>query len=231
MPKSELVIVVPSRGRPGAATELLEAFIATCTADTRLVVAVDQDDPTAADYPDGTWTAPTRGMVSTLNWAVNRTLEELQPFAIGFMGDDHRPTTRGWDARYLRELHELHDQCGAGIVYGNDLIQGKRLPTQVAMTASIPRALGHLAPERFGHLFVDNVWKAWGEGAGCLRYLDDVIVQHLHPVTGQVEWDEGHKRVNSPSQHRADKTAWVNYQQDELGQAVASIRALRGVTE
>lgn len=226
-PTPELVVVVPSRGRPGAVAELLEASKITCTARTFLRVVVDDNDPTRDAYPTGTWQAPSRTMVQALNWAVARTLTvEPRPFAMGFMGDDHRPTTRGWDSRYLEALHELHQRHGAGIVYGNDMIQGKRLPTQVAMTTNIPETLGHMAPPQFGHLFVDNVWKAWGDGAGCLRYLDDVIIQHLHPVAGLVEWDEGYKRVNSPNQQRTDRDRWAEYKQDELLDDVADIRAL-----
>ena len=46
---ADLVVVVPSRGRPARARALVEAFEATCTADTELVFAVDEDDPHGAE--------------------------------------------------------------------------------------------------------------------------------------------------------------------------------------
>jgi len=37
---SELIVIVPSRGRPRAAREVVKAFIETCRAKTTLVFAV-----------------------------------------------------------------------------------------------------------------------------------------------------------------------------------------------
>lgn len=229
---TDLVIVVPSRERPQAMAELQQEFAATCTASTKLLPVLDDNDPTRTEYPPpDAWLAPSRNMVQALNWAVARLVsvrgQQPQPFAVGFMGDDHRPITRGWDTAYLEALHELQDEHGAGIVYGNDLLQGRRLPTQVAMTANIPRALGYMAPPQFGHLFIDNVWKAWGDQAGCLRYLQHVMIEHRHPVALKAEWDEGYKRVNSERQQRADRNEWTAYQGAGLARDVATIRELQ----
>lgn len=207
----DLVIVVPSRERPDAMSNMLLEFVATCTGNTVLVPVVDNNDPTLELYPKETLAAPTRGMVQTLNWGVASVLNDMKPYAVGFMGDDHRPITRGWDKVYLQTLNELQDLRGAGIVYGNDLLQGKNLPTQVAMTANIPRALGYMAPPQFGHLFVDNVWKAWGEKADCMRYLPDIIIEHRHPIALKAKWDAGYHRVNSETQQRADRQKWFDY--------------------
>ena len=49
---SDLVVIVPSRGRPGAAHELRDAFNATCALDTQLVFAIDKRDAAGIyDYP------------------------------------------------------------------------------------------------------------------------------------------------------------------------------------
>lgn len=225
----DLVVVVPSRERPEAIREMTQAFRDTCESETWLVPVIDDGDPTREQYPRGTWTAPSRNMVQALNWAVAQILATSHPpFAIGFMGDDHRPISPGWDGHYVRALNELEVEHGAGIVYGNDLLQGKNLPTQVAMTSSIPDRVGYMAPPQFGHLYVDNVWKAWGEGAGCLRYLPETIIEHRHPVARKAEWDEGYRRVNSENQYQADRQVWRRYQASELARDVAVVRSLRG---
>ena len=46
----DLVVVVPTRGRPENAHALRRAFKDTCTADTALVFAVDADDPALSGY-------------------------------------------------------------------------------------------------------------------------------------------------------------------------------------
>lgn len=240
----DLVVIVPSRNRPQAAHELAEAFVETCTADTRLVFTLDERDVAQIyDYPffsSGTvdviteW-HPSSSMVEALNLCAadvvsprpNHVFAHLNtgepPLAIGFMGDDHRPRTVGWDTAYLDALEEM----GTGIAYGDDLLQGEQLPTQVAMTTDIVRTLGHMAPAPLRHMYVDNYWLDLGQGADCLRYLPDVVVEHLHPLAGKAEWDEGHRRVNDASVYAADRTAYRRYKVEHLAQDVAAVRGLR----
>lgn len=222
---ADLVIIVPSRGRPEAARELADAFAETCTADTRLVFSLDADDSTADDYPEPRVVAGNKSMVEALNRALNQYLLDgvLWPFAIGFMGDDHRPRTKGWDTAYLEALREL----GTGIVYGDDLLQSQNLPTQCAMTADIVRALGYMAPSALHHMYVDNFWRELGKNAGCLRYLPEVVVEHLHPVAGKSEWDEGYRRVNDATVFARDEDAFRQYLQHDMAKAADTVRRLR----
>jgi hypothetical protein len=148
---------------------------------------------------------------------------EDSPFAVGFMGDDHRPRSVGWDKAYLDALREL----GTGIVYGNDLLQGENLPTQCAMTSDIIQALGYMAPPSLRHLYIDNFWKILGNGADCLRYLPDVIVEHVHPMAGKAEWDANYARVNSAQMYEHDKTAFEEWLRTSMVSDVAKVRALR----
>jgi hypothetical protein len=127
---------------------------------------------------------------------------------LGFMGDDHRPRTPGWDAAYVEALTEM----GTGIVYGDDLLQGERIPTQVAMTSDIVEAMGGMAPGGLVHMYLDDLWKAVGERLGCLRYLPDVVVEHLHPAAGKARWDDRYAEVNAPEVYadgRARLDAWL----------------------
>jgi hypothetical protein len=166
-------------------------------------------------------------MVEALNGAAgtyaNGVFGMAPPFAIGFMGDDHRPRTKGWDAAYLDALHSL----GTGIVYGDDLLQGRNLPTQCAMTADIVAALGGMAPVNLRHMYVDNFWRELGRNAECLRYLPDVVVEHLHPVAGKAEWDEGYTKVNAPEVFAQDEDAFREYLRDHMAFAAATVRELR----
>lgn len=195
---------------------------------TRLVFVVDSVDPclsgyqaamhaiptVPADFDWQTWghkggplipvqpqiyESGTTGMNASLNEAAHYFTQAVddRPFAIGFMGDDHLPRTPGWDLHYLATLATL----GTGIVYGNDLLQGQNLPTQVAITSDIIRRIGYMAPPDLKHLYMDNYWKDLGEGAGCIRYLPDVIVEHLHPVAGKAAWDDNYARVNAHDAH------------------------------
>lgn len=229
---ADLVVIVPSRGRPTAVAELVAALEETCTADTELVIAVDSNDPALPGYDQarrGAWmfVQDSHTMVEALNLAALRAIapEKLDVFAVAFLGDDHRPKTVGWDAAYLDALREF----GTGLVYGNDLLQGPRIPTQVAMTADIVRALGYMAPPEFTHLWVDNFWKELGQALGRIRYLPDVVVEHMHPLAGKADWDDGYYRVNGSAVAEHDQTAFNIYMRTRFATDVAKVRQIVGV--
>ena len=235
----ELVVVVPSRGRPHTVAELAAAFRETCELpDTGLVFAVDESDPTWPEYeravevePPGrderpmvaAMCAPTSTMVEALNFAALRLLDHFGAGidAVGFFGDDHRPRSASWDRAYLDAL-----AARPGIVYGNDLLQRENLPTQCAMSTSWVRALGHMAPTLLVHLFVDDYWLRLGRAADGLTYLPDVVVEHVHPIAGEVAWDEGHRRVNQPAMYDRDRASFAYYWWHYGERDVAAVRGL-----
>jgi hypothetical protein len=221
---SDLLVIVPSRGRPGNARRLSKAFAQTCTAGTRLVFVVDDDDPTAGDYPsDGCEIrsgGPWQPMVPKLNAAAVALAGEA--FALAFMGDDHLPRTPGWDALMLDALHEL----GTGVVYGDDLLQRERLCTAWAMTSDIVRALGAMVPAPVGHMYCDNAVMALARSAECLRYLPDVVIEHMHPIAGKAAPDEGYVRVNRPEQYRRDEAIFGGWLARDMAVDAAKVRAL-----
>lgn len=230
---ADLVVIVPSRGRPHAVAEMAKAFKQTCTANTQLVFAVDTDDPEGQAYFDAAsqtarvLMAPNQSMVDALNFAATtvHTYAEPDPAALAFMGDDHRPRTVGWDRAYLDAL-----AAKPGIVYGNDLIQGEQLPTQCAMSTEVVRALSHMAPPVLTHLYVDNYWRDLGRAAGCLTYLPDVIVEHVHPASGKAAMDDGYRRVNAPEMYQRDRAAYETYMTEHGGRDVAAVRQALAVT-
>jgi len=221
---TDLVVIVPTRGRPHAARELAQTFKQTCTGDTELVFAVDDNDPTREQYEavGAVMALPSRTMNQALNMAAAHVAKQDDVLAIGFMGDDHRPRTVAWDQAYIDVLREF----GTGIVYGNDLLQGEKLPTQVAMTANIVRTLGFYAPPDQKHLYLDNFWLDLGRAAGCLCYLPDVIVEHVHPFAHKAEMDEGYVRVNAPEMYDHDRVAYEKYRRERFADDVAKVRAL-----
>jgi hypothetical protein len=224
-----LVAIVPSRGRPQAAREMAATFQETCQAETRLVLAVDLDDPTVDEYLNllqtgkvDVYLAPGPStMVRTLNLAALRYAAES--FAVAFLGDDHRPRTPGWDTAYVTALQELR----TGIVYGNDLLQGEAIPTQVAMTSDIVRTLGHMAPPPLTHLYVDNYWRDLGKAADCIRYLPDVVIEHMHPFAQKAPMDDGYARVNDSLMYARDSVAYAAYVARQMTADAQKVKALR----
>lgn len=234
---SELLVIVPTRGRPESVARVIDAWNATGAFNqgAELAFLVDADDPAAIDYQEffELFEAPHmqasmhvmpawRPLVPKLNnWAA--LVAHHRHFALGFAGDDHLPRTPGWARAYLDALRDL----GTGIVYGDDGIQGQRLPTQWAMTADIVRALGRMVPAPVEHLYCDNAVKDLGQQAGCLRYLPDVLIEHMHPVVGKAPMDAGYARVNRQAQYTKDRQAYELWKQAGLAADAGTVRAIR----
>jgi hypothetical protein len=228
---ADLLTIIPSRGRPTVVPVLAQTFRDTCVTDWQLVFAVDENDPDLPLYAHAVRAEPrvdlfinkgTPTMVGALNAAAAHYLPSY-PQAIAFLGDDHRPRTVGWDAAYLETLAIN----GIGFVYGNDLLQGEKIPTQIAMSPRIPRELGHMAPDVLTHLFVDNYWLDLGRGAGCITYLPGVIVEHVHPFAGKAQLDEGYHRVNAPSMYQRDAATYVVYADRDLLADIEAVKEMR----
>lgn len=221
----DLIMFVPTRGRPVNAARFATACATTCRASTLVVFGVDSDDPNLNDYqaagclvevvdPAGP------GMVGALNQLVERYASQAD--TLGFAGDDHCPRTVGWDQR----LCDAIEGMDGGVAYGNDLIQGPNLATAVVMDARIPQTLGYMAPPTLQHLYVDNVWLDWGRGLGKLAYRHDVVIEHLHPLAGKAENDERYQLVNNGTMFGRDEEAYRTYLANGLEADLEKLRAV-----
>jgi len=205
-----LALIVPTRGRPHNIKELAKSLEETNSTQTDLILVLDSDDPKLREYLSLDITSIVyprtgKGMAKPLNRASYDLRKEYKYFA--FMGDDHRPRTLDWDSQFIDEL----DRLGTGLVYGNDLHQGERLPTAVAMTGNIVRVLGGMVPPGMIHLYLDNFWLKLGQDLKAITYLPDTIIEHCHPVWGTAKIDAGYQEVNAPEIYSADKIAFESY--------------------
>jgi hypothetical protein len=222
---SDLLVIVPSRGRPANIAALIDAWQATTAGVAELLVAVDDDDPELNGYMAPSARAKiVLGPRERMGPTLNRLAVERAPsrFAVGFMGDDHRPRTEGWDVRMVEALREM----GTGIAYGNDLLQREALPTAVFMTSDIIQTLGYMHPPGLVHLFLDNYWLGLGQALGRIRYLDDVVIEHVHPLAKTAEWDEGYREVNSQAMYARDHATFMRWVREDSQQALAKLQAM-----
>jgi hypothetical protein len=136
---------------------------------------------------------------------------------IGFLGDDHRPRTVGWDDKVIASL-ENHN-----VVYGNDLLQGENLPTAVFLRSEIIQKLGFMAPPTLVHLYLDNFWLELGK-ATTIEYLPDVIIEHLHPFAGKAEWSDSYREVNDQALYDRDQQAFNEYMATQFAEDLRLIQ-------
>lgn len=229
-------IIVPSRDRPESVARMIQAWNETgAWGAMDLYWAIDADDPKCPEYIKALDASPGgprmhisgewEPMVPKLNRVALALADGIfgAPYdQIGFMGDDHLPRTLGWAQRIPTEMATSPKPL---IVYGRDGLQDEALPTWWVMDARIVRALRRMVPAPVQHLYCDNAIAALGLAAGCLRYLGDILVEHMHPVAGKAEMDDGYYRVNRRQQYERDEAAYAFWLQDGINQDVASVLA------
>ena len=227
-----IVVVIPSRGRPEACREAVQAIRETAAlVRTSIVVVVDADDPCHGDYSFST--VPYRAEVSLVTLpqeetgslikatnTVSRRIAADDPTAIiGNLNDDHRPRTLGWD----REIEEA--LVRPGIAYGNDLIHGERLPSAPFVSAAIVNALGWYFLPTAEHMYGDDALRILGQALDRIHYLPDVIIEHMHPAVKKGTWDAGYDRAYASVE--ADKAAFNEWHRRYLKLDVRNVnRAL-----
>jgi hypothetical protein len=82
-------------------------------------------------------------------------------------------------------------------------------------------------------MYVDTLWRDLGRRAGCLRYLPEIIVEHMHYLNNKSPEDEGYKRVNDPQVYADDEKAFLTIHgpgtgDSEFRRAVTAVKQLRG---
>lgn len=211
-------ILTPSRNRVENVKRLAKAFEDT-QARADLWIIIDESEwhrkayeEAAQEYDFGLLAVDNNssGMAKPLNMAAeilmdDETYDRYEYF--GFMGDDHVPRTPFWD--YSLTLALPYNR--AGIVYGNDLLQGGNLPTACIMTRSIVDALGGMVQPKAKHLYLDNFWKQLGTDLGSLHYRAEIIIEHMHPVARKANMDEDYARVNSQDMYEHDRQVYEEF--------------------
>ena len=181
---TDLLVAVPSRGRPDKVARLVEACASRCRADTLLCFGFDLDDcdleaDIRAAHGQMYETGPRDTLTGWTNKIVMANLEYAPYF--GSLGDDMVPVTPGWDERLIMVLEKNRP----GFAYPNDL-RRTDIPEAVVISRPVIRALGWMSPPFVTHWYQDNVWADLGRATDSLHYLPDVIVDHRHPnVTGE----------------------------------------------
>lgn len=224
MRSDRMLAIVPSRGRPDRLRAMIASFEATTSLRTDLLVVIDADERAAYDlWIDQASTdarlqllvLPQMLMVPKINEAV-RWRPGYGWYA--FLGDDHHPRTSGWDITMTDALDRT------GLAYGNDLLQGENMATAVVMTGDIPAALGFMAPPVLDHLFCDNYWMALGRGLGNLVWMPEVVIEHVHYLTGAVEKDATYLIGNNQERWVHDEAAYRAWERDNLTDDIGRVR-------
>lgn len=187
--KKEILIIVPSRSGNSVRYPNVDRFIENWQVHSEgrsdLCVALDDDDDHKYPRRDGVIyeVNPRIRMIPTLNQIAMKYKDQYK--YIAFFGDDHVIQTP-WESKFINFFQTNKE---VGIAYGNDLLQGPRLPTAVCLTSNIIDALGYMVPQNLIHMYADNFWLDLGNTLNIIKYFDEVIFEHIHPDNGKAVRD------------------------------------------
>ena len=219
----DLLVIVPSRGRPQNIARLIDAFRATCKMQTHLVIGVDEDDDELPRYEyvmkkaedlGSVITGPRRGLTAWTNNIASIYVEDY-PY-LASLGDDMIPETPGWDRALIRGIIRMG---GTGFTYPWDGVR-EDIPEAVCMSSDIVKALGWMALPDLDHWYIDNVWADLGRGAGCIKHLRAVSVKHAWK-TDQTSRDSGEKLPR-------DRDTYYSWRKTRMADNIKTVLAARG---
>lgn len=213
----KLLVICPSRGRAGRIDQMLKSFRDMSSSDAGLLIIIDADDPQLPEYRkilSNLWTyaeCPQRRTTTQIhNWAVNYFNAHKY---YSSTNDDFEYKTPKWDQKLIRAIEE---NGGWGIAYGSDGIQNQNLCTTSVISANIIRTLGWLQMPKLTHLYGDNVWMQIGKAIERLYFVEDVKIQHHHPVDGKTQADSTAAQTNSREMYSKDGRVFETWCQSEL---------------
>ncbi len=207
---ADLVIVVPTRGRPAHLSRLAVAVAVTTMGRADILALVDDDDPCRAAYLNMPGVecvvGPRRPLVAWTNLGARYALDrDDPPTYLASLGDDHLPRTVDWDVRLISAIRAMN---GPGWAYGNDMLQGEALPTAWVQHADTVRALRWMMLPTLEHMYPDNVVRDLGMETQRLAYVPGVVIEHMHPSAGKAQVDESYQQSNRAEQYARDRTAY-----------------------
>lgn len=190
--------LLSTRGRPKECQATLDA----CEAAGMTSPGVVYVDETVGIYrklrlPDN-WTVHPEPVWGSLQASMSWCLEQYpDATAYGWLADDVRPQTVGWD----KQLEAVAgDWC---LSYGrdmwlsesdwrrNELEDGDNLSSGLCWGGELVRTVGWWALPGVRQAFIDVAWCRIVGPLGLARYTHEVIVEHLNYRTGKRDRDQG----------------------------------------
>jgi GDP-L-fucose synthase len=195
----KIAILIPTRDRNNKIERLHEYWIENTNNDIETDCIIILDDDNEETYTrlsnfkyEIVKSNSIRGMTYPLNYVANKYADIYE--YVGFWGDDHCPKTKDWNIKMYEVLNRNKPYS---MVYGNDLLQFEKLPTEIIMDSLFIKTFGFMVDPSLIHLFVDNYWLYIGNYIQNIHYLPDVIIEHEHYSANKSVKDEMYITVNS----------------------------------
>lgn len=178
-------VLCPSRGRPQHLARLHRSLALMTSGRWELVVRVDDDDPTADQYPQASEIRYVAGPRNTLSDLWNDCWRVAQGDVFMHGADDIVFCTREWD----RLVTDAFPDDGIALVHGDDLGgAGSELATHGFLSRQWTDAVGMFSPPWFSSDWTDTWFREIADALGR-RVFVPIVTEHLHFASGKSTLD------------------------------------------
>ncbi len=189
-------LLLPTRERSSFVYRLFDSLIETtsCLQEIEFVLYLDEDDPESHSIAHSSLniTKLIRPTGSAMGNITRECYQASQGRYVFLMNDDVVFRTKGWDITVTEAFAKFDDDIA--LVYGNDLDQGRAVPTFPIMSRKVCELMGNICPKDYLNLHIEshifdifNQLKQFGHNR--IVYLENVIFEHLHHILGKSERD------------------------------------------
>ena len=200
MTKPLISLLLPTRGRSTLVERLFKSIVETTSQLERVevILYIDEDD-TGSHYLDSEDVSVVRiiGPKMSMGAYNSACLARAQSNIIILINDDMVIQTPGWDRKIVEMDAEFTDKIY--LAYSNDLNKGRSLCTFPILSRRTCELLVEPYPIVYQGAFIDvhlfDIFKrVQHAGFDRIRYLDDVIFEHLHYRNEKAAYDETYKK-------------------------------------
>ena len=224
-----LLVMVPSRGRPKRLDEFIKSFYDTKSYNTDVIFYLNEDDPKLSEYSKSDYIIIGKRMylAEAYNWIFDM-YPKYDYYSL--LNDDHHCITPGWD----RKLIEIIEKKGGwGLSCCEDhLTDWKQFqhPSGMVISGNIPRTLGYMIWTKIQHIGIDCYFKELLAPLGLMYHTTDVVIEHRHWSNGKALLDENYKWVYNTDTFAYGMSMVAEYKKMQLSKDIEKIKqAMKGV--
>ena len=193
-------LLMPTRGRRALAERFLESVAATTAVPDRVEVIfyADEDDPQSHELRvAGIAVSGIIGPRASMGTYNSECLAKARGDIVILVNDDIVIRTQGWDEKVRAIDASFADKIY--LAYGNDLFKGPRLCTFPILSRRTCDLLGDPFPAAYAGAFIDyhllDIFRRLQHaGEDRVRYLPDIIFEHMHYRLGKAVKDATYQR-------------------------------------
>lgn len=188
-------LLLPTRGRPELARRFMESVLTQSNrpGSVEIILCIDEDDTGSHDLDcPGLAVSRIIGPRNTMGTLNTACLKASRGEIVVLVNDDMVIRTKGWDD-IIRTLDEsIEDKVY--LAYGNDLFKGRKLCAFPILSRRTCELLVDPFPAIYKGAFIDyhllDIFRRLQHaGYDRIRYLENVVFEHLHYRSGKSGMD------------------------------------------